>query len=87
MSTTRSKPDNDPLLTALRELPPATIDGSADARLRREARAAYVRSFEGYPWYGAALGKVGRAVVPISLAGIVGLYMTWAIATAAALVH
>jgi hypothetical protein len=77
----------DPLLAALRELPSHTIDDSAEARLQRQARAAYVRSFDGSAWRSTATGFVGRAAVPVFLAGVVGLYMTWAIATATALVH
>jgi hypothetical protein len=88
MSKDTPKADpNDPLLASLRELPPLAIDASLDKRLQREARAVYVRSFEDTPWYGTAFRKVGRAAVPVFLAGIVGLYMTWAIATATALVH
>jgi len=77
----------DPLLTALRHLPARAMDGSAEARLQRQARAAYVRGFEGSSWHASASGLVGRVAVPVFLAGIVGLYMTWAIAAATALVH
>ena len=61
-----------------------------DARLRGEARAAYVRSFEGPAWKRASddvLGRISRGAVPVVLAAIVGIYMTWAITAASALVH
>lgn len=80
----------DPLLAALRALPSRAMDGDAEARLRRQARAAYVRSFDSSSrsmWHSSAASLLGRAAVPVFLAGIVGLYMTWAIATATALVH
>lgn len=89
MSDTTKKPEptDDPLLAALRQLPSRSMDGVAEARLQRQARAAYARSFEGSAWQGSAASLFGRAAVPVFLAGIVGLYMTWAIATATALVH
>ena len=77
----------DPLLAALRHLPARTMDAPVEARLQRQARAAYVRGFEGSSWHSSAGGLVGRVAVPVFLAGIVGLYMTWAIAAATALVH
>ena len=55
------------------------------ARLQRQARAAFVRRAEGSGWSLSAAGLVGRAAVPVFLAGIVGLYMTWAIGAATAL--
>lgn len=84
-----SDPHNDPhpLLAALRELPSFAATGAGEDRLRRSARAAYVRSFEGSAWHSSAVGFFGKAAVPVFLAGIVGLYMTWAIAAATALVH
>ena len=83
----------DPLLEALRHLPSHAVDAQLDPaqlRLKREARAAYVRSFEGssfHRWQGSVMSKVGRAAVPIFLAGVVGLYMSWAIGAATALLH
>jgi hypothetical protein len=78
---------DDPLLTALRHLPARTMDEPAESRLQRQARAAYVRRFEGSPWHSSATSLVGRFAVPVFLAGVVGLYMTWAIGAATALVH
>jgi hypothetical protein len=78
---------DDPLLVALRHLPARPMDGTAEARLQRQARAAYVRELEGSSWHSSASGLFGRVAVPVFLAGVVGLYMTWAIAAATALVH
>ncbi len=80
-----TQPENDPLLAALRQLPSHAMAGAIETRLQRQARAAYLRSF--YPdsrsaWDSPAIGFVGRAAVPLCLAGIVGLYMSWAISTA-----
>lgn len=87
--TSNESEAQDPLLAALRALPSRAglQDDSAEARLQRQARAAYARSFEGSPWHASATSLVGRAAVPVFLAGVVGLYMTWAIAAATALVH
>ena len=88
MSKSAPEPDaNDPLLAALRHLPLLPVDAPLDMRLKREARAAYLRSFEVSTWHGSAMPQVGRAVLPMLLAGVVGVYMTWAIVTATALVH
>ena len=80
-------PSEDPLLAALRQLPSHAMEGAPEARLHRQARAVYARSFEGSVWHSPLAGFFGKAAVPVFLAGIVGLYMTWAIATATALVH
>jgi hypothetical protein len=79
--------ETDPLLAALRLLPSRTMDDSAESRLQRQARAAYVRSFEPSPWPLSGANLVGRAAVPVFLAGVVGIYMMWAIAAATAIVH
>ena len=78
---------SDPLLAALRQLPSHAMNGDHESRLHRQARAAYARSFESSAWDSPLAGLVGKAAVPVFLAGIVGLYMTWAIAAATALVH
>jgi hypothetical protein len=87
LPNTEPEPREDPLLVALHHLPARAMDGSAEARLQRSVRAAYVRGFEGSPWHASASGLFGRVAVPVFLAGVVGLYMTWAIAAATALVH
>ena len=87
MKTPDPKPDpNDELLDALRALPPQVGDPAFASRAQREARSAYLRSFGGGS-RGDAASKVGRALMPVFLAMIVGLYMTWAIASATALVQ
>jgi hypothetical protein len=78
---------DDPLLAALRELPTRPMDGDHESRLQRQARAAFTRRFEGSGGDSPLAAFVGKAAVPVFLAGIVGLYMTWAIAAATALVH
>lgn len=77
----------DPLLAALRELPPHAMDPGPETRLQRQARAAYLRGFEDTSWTASASSAFGRAAVPIFLACVVGLYMTWAIAAATSLVQ
>jgi len=76
----------DPLLDELRALPPHAVEPAFDARALREARTAYLRSFDSGAG-GAVQGRVGRALMPVILAMVVGLYMTWAIASATALVQ
>jgi hypothetical protein len=77
----------DPLLAALAALPPYALVEPGEARRRREARAAYLQSFQGSAWQGGALGLVARTAMPVFLATIVALYMTWAITAATALAH
>jgi hypothetical protein len=77
----------DPLLRALAALPPHALVEPGEARRRREARAAFLQSFEASAGHGPALGLVARALMPVFLATIVALYMTWAITAATALAH
>lgn len=79
--------DADPLLGALRHLPRAVMDERVNGRVQRTAQAAFVRQAEGGAWSVSAAGLVGRVALPAFLACIVGLYMTWAIAAATAIVH
>ncbi|HEY8075966.1 MAG TPA: hypothetical protein VIF62_17685 [Labilithrix sp.] len=85
MSGESREPD-DALLRALRELPRPEPDAEAADRARRGARAAFAQAFEDVPWHARFLGTASRAVVPVALAGIVGVYLTWAIATASSFV-
>jgi hypothetical protein len=82
-----SDTNEDPLLAALRLLPSHAMDSSADARLQRQARAAFVRHAEGSSSTLSAAGFVGRTAVPLFLACIAGLYMSWAIGAATALMQ
>jgi hypothetical protein len=77
----------DPLLQALAALPPRALREPGETRRRREARAAYLQSFEASASHGAALGLVARTLMPVLLATVVALYMTWAITAATALAH
>lgn len=85
MSQPADKPD--PLLAALRELPPRHMEPQAETRLQRQASAVYMQGFEGSSWSSSAARRFGRFAVPVFLAGVVGLYMTWAIAAATSLVQ
>lgn len=76
----------DPLLDELHALPPLAVDPTFDARAQEQAKRAYLRSFGGGS-RGEAAARVGRALMPVFLAMVVGLYMTWAIASATALVQ
>jgi anti-sigma factor RsiW len=79
--------EQDPLLRALRELPRPEMDAKVESRAKREARAAFVRAFEDVPWHSRMLGTASRAVVPVALATVVGIYLTWAIGFASSLFH
>lgn len=85
MSELADKPD--PLLAALRGLPPRDMNAQAETRLQRQARAVYMQEFETSSWSGTATRTFGRVAVPVFLACVVGLYMTWAIAAATSLVQ
>jgi hypothetical protein len=86
MSSEREREtEDDPLLRALRELPRPAMEAAPEARVRREARAAFARAFEDVPWHARMLGLGARAAVPVALASLVGVYLTWAIATASTL--
>jgi len=82
-----SDDNDDVLVRALRELPRPVLDGDAGARMQRAARAAYLREFSGSQPPSPLRGLLGRALVPAVLASVVGVYLTWAITTASALVH
>lgn len=79
----------DPLLADLRALRDHAVAGSshAERRIHREARAAFVEAFDDTPPFARLLRGLGRAAVPLVLASVVGIYLMWAINTAAALVQ
>jgi hypothetical protein len=83
---------NDSLLRALADLPRPASDEQA-ARTGREARAAFLRESRGEGWPSRGLGRLGPAsalgplAVPLLLAGVVGIYLSWAIGAATALLH
>lgn len=75
--------EEDVLLRALRELPkPDVGTGAAQDRARREARAAFQRAKSG----GGSF-RLGSLAVPAVLAGVVFVYLGWAISTVNALAH
>jgi hypothetical protein len=80
-----SKDKDDPLLRALRELPTQRDESDTSRRAKAIARAAFVRSFDDEPWHTRVFGTASRAAVPVVLAGVVGIYLMWAVAAANAL--
>jgi len=84
-------PGRDPLLRALRELRPAGGDPHGDARARAaragvQAKRGFVEAFEDRPLHVRLLGGgLRRAAVPLVLAGVVGIYLSWAVSAATAL--
>jgi hypothetical protein len=74
--------EEDVVLRALRELPRPDTGGAAQDRARREARAAFQRAKSG----GGSF-RLGSLAVPAVLAGVVFVYLGWAISTVNALAH
>ena len=72
--------DEDVLIRALRELPKPDTTGAAQDRARREARAAFQRAASGDRSF-----RIGAFAVPAVLAGVVFIYLGWAIAAVNAL--
>jgi hypothetical protein len=72
--------EQDVLLRALRELPRPETGGAAQDRARREARATFQRAKAGDRSF-----RIGAFAVPAVLAGVVFVYLGWAIATVNAL--
>jgi hypothetical protein len=84
---TGPKDDDDVLLRALRELPRPAMEPDMEKRTRAAARAAFVRAASPEPLAARLLAPVSRAAVPVALAAVVVLYLSWAFSAAAALVH
>jgi hypothetical protein len=74
--------EEDVLIRALRELPKPDTTGAAQDRARREARAAFQRAASGDRSF-----RIGAFAVPAVLAGVVFVYLGWAISTVNALAH
>ena len=72
--------EQDVLLRALGDLPKPDATGAAQDRARREARAAFQRAASGDRSF-----RIGAFAVPAVLAGVVFIYLGWAIATVNAL--
>ena len=73
-------------LRALRALPVLVSDERVAVRHQKEARATFVRRFEaGSGSMHILEGGAGRAALPVVLASLVGIYVTWALSTAFAL--
>lgn len=81
------QPGADPLLGALRELPRPEMDAAFDRRARAAARSAFARSFEPATPLARLGGAFGRVAMPVLLASVVGVYLTWAFAAATALLN
>lgn len=80
MSRTPIDPlDADPLLTAMKDLPEPSCAEEVDRRILRRSRALYTQERGGATRMGALLAAARTVAVPVSLAGVVALYMTWAI--------
>ena len=74
--------EEDVLIRALRELPKPDTTGAAQDRARREARAAFQRAKAGDRSF-----RLGSFAVPAVLAGVVFIYLGWAISAVNALAH
>lgn len=77
--------DEKALLAELQALPVLSGDDPALAkRQRAEARSAYERAFAPEPWYASLFGGgfARRAAVPVVLASIALVYMSWAVGAA-----
>jgi hypothetical protein len=65
------------------------MEPGAEERVRRSARAAFARAAgdASAPPHVRLAHALARAAMPVLLAGVVGVYLTWAITTASALVR
>jgi len=70
---------DDPQLRSLRDLPVHEAPPHGD----RSAREAFASSFA--PWPVRTLLVLSRAVVPVALASVVGIYLSWAFSVALSL--
>jgi hypothetical protein len=74
-------------LADLAALPPRDAAPDVASRVHRQARArlAHERAYREKPYLGAVLEAWSRVGVPIALASVVGVYLTWAFRLAGAL--
>ncbi len=78
---------DDGLSRELGGLPMLGPPPTSERRVSAAARAAFVHAFDDHaaPWCARALFRAGRATFPVFLASVVGVYLSWAFATAIAL--
>lgn len=71
----------------LAALPARDARADVAARVRKQAlaRLAFERANRDRPWLGALMHAWSRVGVPVALAGVVGVYLTWAVELAGAL--
>ena len=69
----------DPLFAALKDLPDESCAPDVERRIHRRSRSLYLQAQDGSSRDRSVLAVASRVVVPLSLAGIVVLYMAWAI--------
>jgi len=60
---------------------------SASLRTPAGARAAFVHAFEPIRWYEPVLSRLSRASLPVVLASVVVIYLSWGLCTASALMQ
>jgi hypothetical protein len=79
------RPDRD--LDELSSLPSRDAAPDVAARVRRQAlaRLAHERDYQARPYVGALLTAWSRVGVPVALASVVGVYLSWAFQLAGAL--
>ena len=74
-------------LADLAALPSRDAAPDVASRVHRQAlaRLAHERAYQGRPYGGALLEAWSRVGVPVALASVVGVYLTWAFRFASAL--
>lgn len=77
---------NDHPFSTLRDLPPYAPAGAVQAHIAQTARAAYI-DHEARKERHFAFEAAWRVFVPVALAGTVGVYMTWALSVAVAVMR
>ncbi len=80
-TSTKTQPPHDFDLPILRGIVPC----ATDANLRAKASSVYFQHAVTTRW-AASASPIGKALWPLALASVVGLYMTWADTAATAVV-